>query len=61
MYKNAVKYRDVWLAPASKGMELYHDKKFKELDSLLKELDRKDREQLGCTSKSNGKPETATN
>ena len=46
MYKSAVKYRDTWLAPASKGLEMFQDKKFKELDQHLKELDRKEKQLL---------------
>ena len=47
MYKQAVKYRDTWLAPASKGLEMFQEKKFKELDAHLKELDRKERQLVG--------------
>ena len=43
MYKNAVKYKGVMLAPNSKAFELYHDtkdpqKSKKELDALMKHL-----------------------
>lgn len=36
MYRKAVKYKDVWLAPGSEAYQLYHDKKFNELEKLLK-------------------------
>lgn len=39
MYLAAVKYKDSYLAPGSKCLELYQIKKFKELDALLKRLD----------------------
>jgi hypothetical protein len=46
MYKSAVKYYSTWLAPASRALELYHAKKFKELDAHLKDLDKKERNLL---------------
>lgn len=36
MYRDAVKYKDSWLAPGSQCLELYKAKKFKELDALMK-------------------------
>lgn len=41
MYRDAVKYKDTWLAPGSQCLELFKAKKYKELDALLKELDAK--------------------
>lgn len=35
MYRNAVKYGDVWLAPGSEAYELFKDKKFDQLKVLL--------------------------
>ena len=46
MYKNAVQYKGSYLAPGSRCLELYQAKKMKELDALLKELDRKEEELL---------------
>lgn len=39
MYRNAVKYKGIWLAPGSYSLELYKEKKFGLLDKHLKELD----------------------
>lgn len=42
MYKDAVLYKDIYLAPGSQAFELYHSKKpedRKKLDQLLKEVD----------------------
>lgn len=39
MYRNAVKYKDIWLAPGSHAKQLYDEKKFAALDKHLKELD----------------------
>ncbi len=43
MYRNAVKYKDVWLAPGSEGYELYKErekgKNQKLLDDLVKKCD----------------------
>lgn len=39
MYRNAVKYKDIWLAPGSYSKQLFDEKKFAELDKHLKELD----------------------
>ena len=47
MYNSAVKYRDTWLAPASKGLVMFQDKKFKELDKHLKELNQKELQLIG--------------
>ena len=46
MYVNAIKYKDIWLAPGSQAFVLYHDKdpkKRQELDKLIKSVDEKDR------------------
>lgn len=51
MYKSAVKYRDTWLGPASKGLDMYEAKQFKELDAHLKELARKEQQLLEKVSK----------
>lgn len=40
MYRNAAKYKDIWLAPGSYAMELYQAKKMQELDKHLAELDK---------------------
>lgn len=37
MYAKAVKYKDVWLAPGSEAFSLHADKKFEQLDKLLKQ------------------------
>lgn len=52
MYKNAVKYKGVMLAPNSKAFELYHDtkdpqKSKKELDALMKRLEQEDKQRAG--------------
>lgn len=39
MYRDAVKYKDTWLAPGSEAMELFKAKKFAALDKHLKGLD----------------------
>lgn len=39
MYRDAVKYKDTWLAPGSEAMELFKAKKFELLDKHLKALD----------------------
>lgn len=39
MYRNAVKYKDTWLAPGSYAKQLYDEKKYAALDKHLKELD----------------------
>lgn len=41
MYKNAVEFKGVWLAPGSQGFELYHSKDPKakqQLEKLIKEV-----------------------
>jgi hypothetical protein len=46
MYRNAVKFKDSWLAPGSQCFELYHSKDPKarqQLEKLMKELDAKDK------------------
>lgn len=40
MYKNAVKYKDTWLAQGSVARSLYDEKKWQELDKHLAELDK---------------------
>jgi hypothetical protein len=35
MYRNAVKYCDVWLAPGSEAYDLFREKKFDQLKTLL--------------------------
>lgn len=37
--RNAVFYRGVWLMPNSKAYALYQEKKLKELDSHLKQVE----------------------
>ncbi|UOL48444.1 hypothetical protein QGX12_gp021 [Pseudomonas phage Kremar] len=39
MYRDAVKYKDSWLAPGSECLELYKAKKWKELDALMAKTD----------------------
>lgn len=46
MYRNAVQYKGIWLAPNSQAFQLYQDKKFKELDQLMKEVAERDRKIL---------------
>lgn len=49
MYKNAVEYRGVWLAPGSQAFELYHSKDPKarqQLDALMKEVDEREKRLL---------------
>lgn len=43
MYRGAVQYRGVWLAPGSESLQLFKDGKFKELDQHLKAQDEKRR------------------
>ena len=40
MYKNAIKYKDEWIAPGSYAMQLYQEKKWQALDKHLAELDK---------------------
>lgn len=40
MYRDAVKYGDIWLAPGSHGLELYRKKEFIELNKHLDHLDK---------------------
>ncbi len=54
MHKKAVKYKDCWLDPNSRAYELLRDKKLKELDRHMKEVDEKDRALRGETNASNG-------
>jgi len=46
MYRTAVKYHSTWLAPGSKGLEMYNAKQIKELDAHLKEMARKEQKLL---------------
>lgn len=46
MYRSAVNYKGVWLAPGSRAEELYRLKQFKELDAHIKALDQKERNLL---------------
>jgi len=39
MYRNAIKYKNTWLAPGSYAKQLHDEKKFEALDKHLKELD----------------------
>lgn len=39
MHTKAIKYRDNWLAPGSDAFLLHQERKFKELDQHLKQLD----------------------
>ena len=39
MYLKAIQYKGVWLAPGSTAYELYQDRKLKELDQHLKQLE----------------------
>lgn len=39
MYKNAVFYKSIWLAPGSQAYQLFQEKKYEALDKLLKECD----------------------
>ena len=49
MYRNAVQYKGVWLAPNSQAFQLYQDKKFRELDQLMKEVAERDRQLMEGT------------
>lgn len=55
MYRNAVQYKGIWLAPNSQAFQLYQDKKFKELDIHMKEVDERERKLL-ASDKPNTKP-----
>lgn len=46
MYRNAVQYKGIWLAPGSQAHQLHTEKKFKELDQLMKEVAERDRKIL---------------
>lgn len=43
MYTTAIKYKGLWLAPASKGYTLHQEKKFEELEKHLKEVSKKEK------------------
>lgn len=38
MYRTAIQYRGLWLAPASVAHQLHQDKKFEELDKHIKAI-----------------------
>lgn len=38
MYRNAIKYKGLWLAPGSRAHQLHEEKKFEELDKHIKEV-----------------------
>ena len=46
MYRNAVRYKGIWLAPNSRAFQLYQEKKFKELDIHMKEVDEREKRLL---------------
>jgi hypothetical protein len=46
VYRNAIHYKGIWLAPDSRAHQLHTDKKFKELDELMKEVAERDRKLL---------------
>lgn len=43
VYRGAVQYKGTWLAPGSQAFQLYQDKKFKELEQLMKAVADKER------------------
>lgn len=43
MYRGAIQYKGIWLAPGSLSHQLHTERKFKELDQHLKALDEKER------------------
>lgn len=43
VYRNAIHHKGFWLAPGSLAHQLHTDKKFKELDQLMKEVAERDR------------------
>ena len=47
MYRNAVLYNGVWLAPGSEAMELYQTKQWEKLDKHLAALDKAKRKMEG--------------
>jgi hypothetical protein len=46
VYRNAIEYKGTWLAPGSRAHQLHTEKKFKELDQHMKEVDERDRQLL---------------
>ena len=46
MYRGAVEYKGTWLAPGSQAIQLYQDRKLKELDQHLKALEENERKLL---------------
>lgn len=46
MYRNAVQYKGIWLAPGSRAFQLHQEKKFKELDIHMKEVDEREKRLL---------------
>lgn len=47
MYRNAVLYKGVWLAPGSEAKELYDSKEWAKLDKHLAALDKAKRKMEG--------------
>jgi hypothetical protein len=50
MYRGAVLYQGVWLAPGSEALVLHREKKLKELDLLMKACDQAKAKLEGRTS-----------
>lgn len=48
MYVNAIKYKDIWLAPGSDALALYQLKEYKKLDELLAACDKTKRKMEGA-------------
>lgn len=51
MYSKAKLYNGVWLAPGSDSLRLFEEKKFKELDKHMAELDKAKRKLEGIPVK----------
>lgn len=47
MYRNAIKYKDLWLAPGSEAFRLHQEKKLKQLDEHLKDVNKRHNKLLG--------------
>jgi len=47
MYRNAIPYKDTWLAPGSDAFQMHQDRKFKELDEHLKRTAEEERKRSG--------------
>ena len=43
MYLKAVLYKGIWLAPGSRAFQLHSEKKWKELDQHMKEVDEREK------------------